>query len=713
MTTNDQFVRLVASFTQCIHLENGKVVVNYINENAHIPETLFDEFDLDPERIVSLLAILQTIGKMQIKLTSNTLESCNSHVSNVEGLPEFLNKFKRPPQKEDLIHLLSTFCQKLATTAEHIKIKIRAHQALKRDYVALVNAIESANNALADNLMNDGSQVLELENEAIKVFGARKALWVVVRKFLDISIEDCAANKGDYVKCLLGQDAAGDTITDDLNEILAINSRYSNLFLIRDETLISPSMMKGLDDLYKESSKILKEIKEISRVVPEETKLKDKGGILHNQVEDVLVKTSPANVATISGTKQAIEAINAINKEIRTAELQGVTLPEGDKGTLTARMTVLVAQLETLQLNQKTQDQASKLVVAQRSSLIKAVPLPKLTDALVFNEEWLPIFGELKLGATPANLLALMRESLSDPDDKREASHPGITPGELYFYLLRTYQSATAILPEVLKRLDRMVTPKGLRQMKENITMFLKCYAQLDRLDRCDVIDESRFKKVVTQMFTGYELNAWIKAIQDRSEFASTQLGDLSTGVDPLAMDPDDFLRKQKLKSSISLKRKFLLDYIKKLKISTESQIAYKETLPSSHSDSSSKKEKTESNQKSGKGRGKSSVSSYAVDVPIPQKTTPCVLCGMVHHSKGGKPTSSFFYCEKFRTMNLQQKNEAVKRNGHCRICLRWKEDSGHRCPAPLKCQQTLANGSTCRSPEHSTLLHNKRVVQL
>ena len=69
MTTNDQFVRLVASFTQCIHLENGKVVVNYINENAHIPETLFDEFNLDPERIVSLLAILQAIGKMQIKLT--------------------------------------------------------------------------------------------------------------------------------------------------------------------------------------------------------------------------------------------------------------------------------------------------------------------------------------------------------------------------------------------------------------------------------------------------------------------------------------------------------------------------------------------------------------------------------------------------------------------------------------------------------------------
>ena len=182
--------------------------------------------------------------------------------------------------------------------------------------------------------------------------------------------------------------------------------------------------------------------------------------------------------------------------------------------------------------------------------------------------------------------------------------------------------------------------------------MFLKCYAQLEKLERTDVIDELRFKKVVTQMFTGYELNAWIKAIQDRSEFTSAQLGDLSSGFDALAMDPDDFLKKQKLKSSISLKRKFLLDYVKKLKISTESQIAYKETLPSSPSDSSSKpKEKTESKDK-GKGKGKESkvVSNYSVDTN-PKKDT-CALCGMTHKAKSQKPTSSLFFCPKFKGFN-------------------------------------------------------------
>ena len=689
-------------------VEDGNVFVNYLKEDDIVLQTLFDEFNLDPERTVSLFNIVHTLSKMPVKMTTATLEACNSHISNVDGLSDFLNKFRRPPSREDPVHLLASFCLKLATTAEHIVNKVNSLKALKRDYVALVHAIETANNALAENLI-DGMQVLEAQTQATNVLGARKALWVTTRKFLDISIEDCTANRGAYIRCLLGKDVVSDTITDDINEVLAINSQYANLFMCRDETLISPSMMKGLDDLWKETNSIIKEINAISTTVSEQTKLDEKSEILTKQAKDVLEITELANCTTIHGTKQAIDAINSVNKHVASAELAKVTLSTEVKSQLVARMTLLVAQLNTLELNQKNQDLASKLLMNQQSSLIKAVPLPKLTDALVFNDDWLPIFQELKTGATPANLLALMKESLSKEDDKRVASHPGMTPGELYLHLLKRYHNATAILPEIIKRLDEMVTPKGLRHMKDNIDTFLRGYAHLEKIDRTDVIDESRLKKTVTQMFTGYELTAWIKAIQDRPEFTSAQLGDLSSGFDALALDPEEFLKKQKQKSSISLKRKFLVEYVKKLKASTESQIAYKETLPSSHSDSSSKtKDNTESKQKSGKGKGKNTFSSYAVEIPT--KGTSCVLCGMVHKAtKSGRPTSSFYFCDKFRGMNFQQKNEAVKRNGHCRICLRPKEDS-HRCPFQLKCQQTLANGATCMSPEHSTLLHNKKV---
>ena len=248
---------------------------------------------------------------------------------------------------------------------------------------------------------------------------------------------------------------------------------WRKLFLGRPPTIVSPQQMKGLDSTWELIIKIIREIKKESEETQESKKEKEnkrKKKVLEDQIRDQLEETKPENVCTIEGAKHSIKILQNLQQEIRTASLQtSIEVEEAQKKLITGRLQTLLIHIDTLRENAKSLEYETKLKIQQQTSLIKAVPLPQLDSSLTFYDEWLPIFNSIKKGTNAQNLLALMKESLKSEDDKQVGNHPGSSPGYLLSYLLKKYLSETALVPEILKRLDSMEPPKTFRQMKANI----------------------------------------------------------------------------------------------------------------------------------------------------------------------------------------------------------------------------------------------------
>ena len=130
--------------------------------------------------------------------------------------------------------------------------------------------------------------VLKAPVQARNVLDRRNDLWHFTKRFLDIHMADCHSARGRYIPVLIP--GIEEDVTQDFNEILKINPHgFINLFMCRQETLISPSMMIGLDHLWKESNEVIKEANSISKSETEEKKLQKKAEILQfSQISNLL-----------------------------------------------------------------------------------------------------------------------------------------------------------------------------------------------------------------------------------------------------------------------------------------------------------------------------------------------------------------------------------------------------------------------------------------
>ena len=699
-----EFNQFVRNFVESLAIVDGHLQFNFLLEDQENLRRRFRNvfggaFGAEANRFSECAQVLHIIDSPPVPVTSGVLNTCNNYILGKDGVAAHLQA-TYGTAGNDPFHNLSAAAKTWEKTLRAIVRKASALNDVKTHYNVFTDLMNEGQNLATDSIIRQDTQGVDQEARdtlCLKISEQKDVFWRFLTTYMDID----TIEENEYVSVLIPGMLPKET--KDFERILGVLQKndLKRIFMTRPLSCLRPTQMNGLSVIINQANELLKELSSI-KPSRKET-LNQKCKLVEGQIMELLTLTRNVGQNKVT-LNHHIQSLEKMKTEIGRREIEnpGLEISERLKVLIQGRIETLLISLNDTEEKNRLMANQDKVKIAAASKLITPVALPSLTDALVFNENWLPIFTDLKKsGTSDVNLKNLMVQSLHKESDKSIAAHPGCTAGELYHHLLKTYHSITAILPELEKRLNSLEQPKKLSQQLTNITSFQRIYAHLQKIKKENIIDEAMIKKLVPVLFTGHELINWIKEIQSVPSFKSVQLDDISSATALLDIDPETFLNEQGSRAGAKEQREFLCSYIKKVKTQTESCIAYKQSLPSTP-----KKEKEK--EKSDATSKKKQIDNYAVGTSM--GISSCVLCGMEHKAKNGNPSTSLYLCPKFKSLKLGQRKETLDKYSFCRICLRHKGQD-HRCfPKDLTCIRILAsNGQKCNSIHHHTWLHDSK----
>ena len=740
-TVNHVTYRLImSSFVNLLELDEGEFGIYFLSRTKPQLQQIFKDVPEIKNNISPSPAWLQYLSLIICKesgsFTATTRTAIENKIREVDGLSAFLDdKFPNLLIEDQMVILTN----RIAWACYYLRQKKNIWIDLRKA-VAHFDAVNSSTrDALTEASvgLNDRDSCMQLARDLVE---ARKTLWTRIRTFIMHRLSASYEDSEDYLRGMLNI-AAQEHIAD-WKELLTYiaedpkEGEHNKLFPnipAADDAPTLPEQFEGLKEVWSDTTAVIKAVGNLkdddrtiqakqSHALSQQMSQYDSSVDVDSLTTVVEAEACKAKIAQLISSGENL-AVQSPGFEIEPVALQG----------LKSKLTLVLARLDLLQIERKKTETIESQRLSLQSKILSPIHLPKFNDSVDFIEKFVPAFNELMEGK-PSELMMkkILEESLANEADRSKARDPELRVNQIYCYLLDKYFNPEVFLPVCSSRLASLPQPKGQnaeQQSVVNIDLFKRIHSHLKRLGRIDVfLTKLKMAELSKNLLTYQHGKEYFKKMVDEPWYKDSHnfFSYLDVPENTSIPSAAEYLEKTENAATLSQHRDFFVNFVLNCGKKLEVELAYQNQM-SAYAAAEAAKAVVKNKDKE---KGEKKASSYSItanptggqpsSTPAGQSVKPdksqpqippCAICGVVHvNSKNGRPNSSLFYCDAFKTYSFAKRLSYVKDNSHCMNCLQIVTGpmNKHKCPDRVACSHILeATGQKCGGKDHSVLLHD------